>query len=216
MSDDQGLRHHVMEELAWEPSLDAAHIAVSASNGVVTLRGHVGSYAEKLAAALAAKRVKGVRAIAQEIEVRLPYGNKTADDEIAQRAARLVEWNMSLPEGRVQSRVEKGWIVLTGEVEWQYQKDAAETGLEKLSGVLGVTNQITVRPTVAPADIRVKIESAFRRNADLELEGISVRTDGGTVILEGTVHAWYERDMAERAAWSAPGVAKVEDLIRLG
>jgi osmotically-inducible protein OsmY len=216
MATDKAIQHDVMAELEWEPSLDAANIGVAVHNGVVTLSGHVGSYLEKRTAERAVRKVNGVRAIAQELSVVLPGDRKVADDAIAERASRIIAWNVGAPPGAVQIKVERGWITLSGEVDWQYQKERAERDVEKLSGVVGVINHMTVKARVSPADIRGKIEAAFRRNAELESSGITVRAEDTKVILSGQVHAWYEREVAERAAWSAPGVTQVEDHITVG
>lgn len=208
---DLSLRENVLNELEFEPSIHAAHIGVAVDNGVVTLSGHVGSYAEKLMAERVAQRVKGVRAIAQEIEVRWPSDRKTSDDEIAQRALKIIEWDATVPDGKVQLTVQKGWVTLTGEVPWYFQSRAAETAVRKLSGVTGITNAITIKPTVQAGDIKHRIEDALKRNAEVEANQIRVLVSGGRVTLEGKVKAWHERALAERAAWAAPGVNMVED-----
>lgn len=208
---DLSLRDNVLSELEFEPSVNAAHIGVAADNGVVTLSGHVGSYAEKLMAERVVQRVKGVRAIAQEIEVRWPSDRKTSDDEIAQRALKIIEWDTTIPNGRVQLKVQKGWVTLAGEVEWYFQSSAAEAAVRKLSGVTGITNNITIKPAAHAGDIKHRIEDALKRNAELEANQIRVLVSGHRVTLEGKVGAWHERVLAERAAWAAPGVAVVED-----
>ena len=209
---DLSLRQTIIDELDFEPSVNAAHIGVAVDNGVATLSGHVSSYAEKLAAEKAVKRVKGVRAIAQEIEVRFPEDKKTADDEIALRAANILQWNSVVPPGRVKIKVQDGWVALNGEVDWQFQRSAAEKMVRRLSGVAGVLNSITLKPRVQPADVKRKIEDALTRNAAVEADKIRVRVfDGGKVALEGLVHDWQERDAVGRAAWSVPGVVRVED-----
>ncbi|WP_089175577.1 BON domain-containing protein [Bosea sp. AS-1] len=208
---DLSLRENVLNELEFEPSVNAAHIGVAAENGVITLSGHVGSYAEKLMAERVVQRVKGVRAIAQEIEVRWPTDQKTNDDEIAQRALKIIEWDTTIPNGKVQIKVQKGWVTLTGEVPWYFQSSAAETAVRKLSGVIGITNNITIKPSVQAGDIKHRIEDALKRNAELEANQIRVLVSGSRVTLEGKVNAWHERVLAERAAWAAPGVAIVED-----
>ena len=208
--DDTLLRQLVTDELDYEPSIDAAHIGVAVDNGVVTLSGHVDSYAQKLDAERAALRVKGVRAVAQQIDVRYPADKKTHDDEIAGRAAKVVG-DARVPEGQVKVSVQKGWVTLAGTVEWQYQKLAAEAAVRKLSGVTGVSNSIEVKPRVHAADVKERILAALHRNADLEGAGIRVTVLSGRVILDGSVKAWHERALAERAAWAAPGVKAVED-----
>ena len=211
MISDLELRQDVLDELEFEPSVNAAHIGVAANRGVVTLTGFVTSYAEKAAAERAARRVKGVKAIAEEIEVRLPSDTKRADDEIAARAVDILKWHGGLPAERLTVKVEKGIVTLTGEVDWQYQKADAEHVVHKLSGVIDVVNQIRVAAPVYASDIKEKIQKALRRSAEVEASRITVETDGGKVILSGKVRAWYERDIAERAAWSAPGVTEVQD-----
>lgn len=213
---DRDLRHSVMEELDFDPSFDAADIGVAAENGVVTLTGHVRSYAEKLAVERAVQRVRGVHGIAEEIEIRYPADKKTADDQIAERAISSIGWNAQVPKDAVLVKVEKGWVTLTGSVDWQYQRNAAASAVRRLSGVMGVTNLIAIRPQVRPADIESKILNALRRNAELEAGAIRVSVDDDTVTLEGRVKGWYERGLAERAAWSAPGVRNVEDRIAVG
>lgn len=215
MKTDRQLQQDVEAELSWEPSVDAAHIGVAAKDGVITLSGHVPTYAEKVAAERAARRVKGVRAIAQEIDVRYASSANTADDEIARRVTQLLSWDVFVPHEEVQAKVEKGWVTLTGTVDWQYQKASAEKDVTKIGGVRGVTNLIAVKPSVETGDVRRKIEDAFKRNANLEASGITVQADGSKVILGGKVRAWYERGLAEQAAWGAPGVTQIEDRIAL-
>lgn len=213
---DSALRQDVIDELEFEPRVNAAHIGVAVENGVVTLSGHVGSYAEKLAAEKAAKRVKGVHAIAEEIEVRFPSDKKTADDEIAARAVNILRWSSVVPPDSVMIKVQDGWIRLSGEVNWQFQRSAAEAEIRRLSGVTGVVNGITIKPRVQPVDIKRKIEAALKRHAEIEAQGIRVTVeDGGRVGLEGYVHDWREREAATNAAWSAPGVVRVDDRLRI-
>ena len=214
--DDKTLRQFIIDELDFEPSIDAANIGVAVEKGVVTLTGHVASYVEKLAAERAVKRVKGVKAIAQEIEVRFSNQPKRSDDEIAQRALDILTWSVQVPADSIQVKVEKGWITLTGAVEWQYQKQAAESAVRHLSGIRGVTNVIEIKPHVAASDVHRKIMDSLKRNAEVEADSIRVVVDNGKVILEGKVKAWYERNLAERAAWSAPGVKAVEDRLSIG
>lgn len=211
MNDTQ-LRQNIIDELEFEPSVNAAHIGVAVNNGVVTLTGHVGSYAEKVAAEQAARRVKGVRAIAQEMEVRYPSDKKTADEDIAARALNILRWNTVVPAEKVQVKVQDGWMTLTGEVDWQFQRSSAESQLLKLSGVAGIINDITIKSRVQPQDIKRKIEDALKRSAEIEAQRIRVSVwDGGKVSLEGKVHDLQERYTVENAAWSAPGVTLVED-----
>jgi osmotically-inducible protein OsmY len=213
---DTGLRQDIIDELEFEPSIDAADIGVAVENGVVTLTGHVPTYAQKATVEEVVWRIKGVKGMAQEIEVR-PYGaNKTADDEIAKRALSMLEWNTVLPRGAVQIKVQNGWLTLTGKVEWNYQKVKAETTVKELAGVTGVTNHIQVTPHISSSDVKKRIEDALRRNAEVEAKSINVDVYDGKVTLQGRVHAWSERSAAERAAWSAPGVKTVEDRITIG
>lgn len=213
MKTDSQLQQDVMDELQWEPRVDHANIGVAAMDGVITLSGFVGSYAEKIAAEKAARRVRGVRGLAEEIEVRLPSDAKTADPEIAKRIADMFEWSALIPKSKIAIKVEHGWVTLSGAVDRYYQRKSAGDLVSRISGVKGVSNQITIREVPSPGDVKDRIMAAFRRNADLDASTITVAADGHTVKLSGRVHAWYERQIAERAAWSAPGVSRVEDNI---
>jgi osmotically-inducible protein OsmY len=214
--DDKQLRQNVLEELDFEPSVDAAHIGVAVDDGVVTLTGHASSYAEKLAAERAVRQVKGVRAIAQEIEVRYPSDKKTADDEIAKRALSVLEWHAMIPQNAVEVTIQKGWVTLAGEVNWQYQRKSAEDAIRKLSGVIGVINNISLKPTVSVMDIKRKIEGALARYAHIEAEAIRVNVrDGNKVTIEGKVDSWDEREAVEDAAWSVAGVQSVDDRLTI-
>ena len=215
MSSDLELRQDVLDELEFEPSVNAAHIGVTANRGVVTLTGFVTSYAEKTMAERAARRVKGIKAIAEEIEVRLPSDTKRADDEIAARAIDILKWQVGVPADRIKVKVEKGVVTLTGDVDWQFQKTEADHVVHKLSGVFDVVNQIRVASPIHAVEVKEKIEKALQRSAELEASRITVETEGGRVILKGRVRAWYERDIAERAAWSAPGVTEVVDRLTI-
>ncbi len=208
---DKSLQQAVLDELDWEPSVDAAHIGVTANNGVVTLTGHVSSYTQKWAAERAVGRVTGVKAVAEELEVRFPFEGKNSDDDIAKRAVQSLDWDVSVPNDKVKVKVEKGWVTLSGEVDWYFQRSAAEADVRKLQGVKGVSDEIKVKPSVNAYDVREKIKSAFDRNAQLEAANIIVTADGGKVTLSGKVDTWRDRDLAERTAWSAPGVTQVED-----
>jgi osmotically-inducible protein OsmY len=214
---DSTVRQDILDELDFEPSIDAADIGVAVENGIVTLTGHVPTFAQKVTVEDVARRVKGVKGIAQEIEVR-PFGtNRTADDEIAKRAVNSINWNTSIPDDAVQVKVQKGWVTLTGKVEWQYQKSAATDTVRDLAGVIGVSNHIEIKQRASAFDVKKRIEDALKRNAEIEAQAIKVNIlDGGKVTLEGRVHAWSERSAAERAAWSAPGVNTVEDRLTIG
>lgn len=213
---DKELRQSVLDELEFEPSIDAANIGVAAEHGVVTLTGHVPDYAQKLAAERAAWRVKGVKGIAQEIEVRLPGHVRCNDDEIAQRALNILAWNSLVPANAVKVKVADGWITLTGNVDWHYQRDAAEREMRKLFGIAGVVNNVELKPSAKVGDVRQKILDALKRHAEVEAERIQVEIrDSGTVRLEGQVDNWDERQAVERAVWSAPGVRAIDDRLRI-
>lgn len=208
---DVTLRQHIIAALEFEPSLDAVHIGVAVEDGIVTLTGHVRSYAEKLTAELLTQRIRGVRAVAEEIEVRFPEDKKTADDEIARRALSIIAWDTTIPDDTIKLKVQKGWITLTGEVEWHFQRAAAESAIRRLTGVAGVINLLSIRPRLDLSNIQSCIEGALKRDAEIEADGINIKVSGSKVILEGSVHAWRERGVAERAAWATPGVTAVED-----
>ncbi len=213
--DDSMLRQAVLDELEFEPSIDAAHIGAAVDHGVVTLMGHVGDYSQKHAALDAVLRVHGVRGIADEIEVRYPAQKKTSDDEIATRAANILDWDSALPKDAIKVEVRRGWITLTGKVGWKYQQAHAEQDIRRLSGVVGVTNSIEIEPPLQATDVRQKIESAIKRRADAEIRGITILVRNDEVVLEGTVSTWDERMAVENAAWSTPGVKAVDDRIRI-
>jgi osmotically-inducible protein OsmY len=210
---DTTLRQDIIDELDFEPSIDAANIGVAVEDGVVALTGHVATYFQKTKVEDAVRRVKGVKGIAQEIEVRLLGSNKTADDEIAKRALNMIKWNTAIPMDVVQVKVQNGWVTLTGDVEWQYQKNAASDAVKGLAGVFGVTNNIDVKPHASAFDVKKRIEDALKRNAEVEAAAVKVNVLDGKVTLEGRVNLWSERSAAERAAWSAPGVSLVVDRI---
>jgi osmotically-inducible protein OsmY len=215
MISDHQLRQSVLEELDYEPSVDANHIGVSADAGVVTLTGFASSYREKLAAERAVRRVRGVKAIAQEIEVRLPSDRKLADDRIAKRAIDVLKWRGAAATDRIVITVERGVVTLEGEVDWQFQKADVEAAIQGLIGVVNVSNLLRVRSPLQVSEIKQKIEQALRRSAELDASHITVQAEGSKIILGGKVHAWYERDLAEQAAWSAPGVTEVQDRIEI-
>lgn len=211
MKTDSQLQLDLMEELTWEPGVDHERIGVSVANGVVALTGTVRSYPEKLLAEKAVRRVKGVRAVAEDLQVRYGWQPKTSDAEIAKRVADVLEWNPLVPRDRIEVTVEGGIVKLSGKVDWHYQKNLAFEDASKISGVLRIENSIQVAPPVATTDIRHRIEQAFERQADLEAESITVQAQGGKVTLTGQVSSWNKRNLAERAAWAAPGVTQVED-----
>lgn len=215
MSDRQ-LRQHVLDELEFEPSVDAAGIRVTAEHGVVTLAGHVPDCSQRRAAERAAWRVKGVKDIAQEIEVRLPSHIRCSDEEIALRVIIILAWNASIPNRAIKARVDDGWITLTGQVDWNYQRDAAEREVRNLSGVNGVTNRIELKPSAKAENVKQRIVDALHRHAEVEAGRIRVEIqDSGTVMLEGEVDNWDERRAVEHAVWSTPGVRAVVDRLRI-
>ncbi|HET9440032.1 MAG TPA: BON domain-containing protein [Longimicrobiales bacterium] len=208
------LKRLVEEELEWEPSIDAAGIGVEVSEeGVVTLTGHVRSYTERLAAEKAAKKVRGVVAVANDIEVRLL--GKRDDTTIAETSAHALFVNVNVPDDRIQVVANDGWLTLEGEVDWEYQRRAAEKCVRELTGVRGVTNFIHVTPRIKPIEIREKIRAAFERNALVDADRVQVIIDDTRVILSGSVQSWQERTEAERQAWAAPGVTAVENKLRV-
>jgi hyperosmotically inducible protein len=214
MSESQ-LRQDILDEFEFDPSFNSGHLDVTVDQNVVALSGHVNSYAEKLAAIAATRRVKGVHAITEAIEVRYPF-NKTADDQIAQRASDILDWNVLVPANAVEVLVQDGWITLSGSVDWHYERTAAEDDVRKLSGVQGVVNNIVINnPNVDTSSIRTKIESALKRHA-IQAKAIRVTVQNGNkVVLEGNVFTWDERRAVQNAAWSTPGVAAVDDRLMI-
>lgn len=213
MKSDSELQRDVLEELEFEPMVEHAHIGVTAKNGVVMLTGFVPNYTQKAAAERAAARVKGVKAIAEEIEVRFATDPKTSDPEIAERIVRLFQWDVVVPADKISVRVEHGWVTLSGQVEWNFQKTAAQSVVSRITGIKGVTNMIKVAAKLSPADVRERIMAAIKRQGALDASAIQVAVDGQTVKLSGEVRGWNERRVAEKAAWSIPGVTHVEDEI---
>jgi osmotically-inducible protein OsmY len=210
---DSDIKRDLEDELRFDPDIDATDIAVSVHNGVVSLSGFVRSYAQKTQAERDAKRVAGVVAVANDIEVRLPVIDERPDPDIARDAVNALKTELPYSADNIKLTVKNGWLTLEGAVEWKYAAERAESAVKRVRGVKGVTNAITVKPKVAPYEIRRKIEDALRRSAEVDASRITVETNGSEVILRGTVRAWAEREEAERAAWSAPGVTKVDDRI---
>jgi osmotically-inducible protein OsmY len=214
MGGDTQLKKHVEDELRWQPSVDEAAIGVSVHDAIVTLTGHVRSYAEKMAAERAIMRIHGVKALASVLEVLLARHERT-DEEIAQTAHSVLLWNAAVPKDAIKAKVTKGWVTLSGAVEWPFQRYTAERTISHLIGVKGVINEIEIKPsrTVVTAEVKTGIESALKRSAEVEARRIHVEVRGSTVVLTGTVSSWPERNAAERAAWAAPGVSKVENKV---
>jgi osmotically-inducible protein OsmY len=213
MKSDSELERDVKEELRWHPDLDATDIAVSAHSGAVTLTGFVRGYTDKYEAESAAKRVAGVIAVANDIEVRMPSIHQRPDPDIARDAAAAIKNYLPISYEQIKAVVRDGWVTLEGEVEWQYQQQTAEIAVRPLQGVKGVSNLIEIKPRAKPYDIKRKIEEAFRRNAEVDANQIIIETNGSEVVLKGKVRSWAEREEAERVAWRAPGATKVEDHI---
>ena len=213
--DDKTLRQNIIDELNFEPSIDAASIAVAVDDGVVTLTGKVPNYAQKHLAELAVRRVRGVRGIAEELKVMLDGSNPYADDDIAQRALTVLDLNVLVPIGKIMVKVEHGWLTLTGEVEWDYQRTAAMHDLRKLRGVMGITNNVTLKPHASAPDIKQRITDALKRSAEVEGSRIKVSVINGEVELRGDVDSFADRRSVAQAAWSAPGVTMVKDHVHV-
>ena len=211
MKTDLEIRNDVLDELAWQPNINETEIGVIVKDGIVTLTGTVDGYTKKRAAENAVKKVKGVKAVAEDIEVKFGSTFKKTDVEIAKSAVNSIEWNASVPNDKVMIKVDDGWVYLTGEVQWSYQKDATKRAVENLLGVRGVSNLITIKQAVEPYQIKERIKKAFERSADLEAKNIKVSVDGHRVKLRGKVHSIAEKDEARKAAYHAPGVYEVDN-----
>ena len=211
MKADAQIQKDVMEEMKWDPSVTHEHIGVAVANGVVTLSGQVPSYIEKSAAEKVAQRVTGVNAIVEDIEVNYPSHHNRTDEDIANAVLLAFQWNVQVPDDKIKVKVSKGWVTLTGKVEWEFQKEAAENAVKPLIGVIGVTNSVDVAPKVQAYDVKVKIEQALKRSIEQEVEKIKVAVDGSKVTLSGKVRSFSELLEAKSAAWNAPGVTTVKD-----
>lgn len=213
MSDDLDLQEAVLDELRWEPRLEAAHLGVIVHDDVVTLTGHVDTYAQKHAAEVAAHRVKGVHAVANEVEVRLPADDQRTDEDIAAAALERLAWDVTIPEGTIHLTVEDGWVTLGGDVDWHYQRENAEQALQRLYGVTGISNEIAIKKQIDAGHISDDIMHALHRSWFFDPKTIDVRVDEGTVFLSGTVHTPHDRQVAAATAWAAPGVTDVRNEI---
>lgn len=216
MKTDADLQRDVIAELSWDPAVDATSIGVAVKDGVVTLTGHLNTFAEKHAAARAVRRMAGVKAIALEIDVRLAPDHRRSDTDIATSAEQALKWNTLIPADAVKLSVDRGWITLRGDVEWDYQRRAIEKAVRPLMGVVGISNEITLRVKPKLDNLHHKIEEALTRQAIREARHIKIGVDGTTVTLTGQVHSWHEREAAQWVAWTAPGVRAVINELRVG
>ncbi|MCX6016903.1 MAG: BON domain-containing protein [Chloroflexi bacterium] len=216
MQEDKQLRTNVLEAIAYEPSLDAGRIGVAVENGIVTLTGEVHSYPERWAAERVTRSIAGVRGIVEEIAVNLPEHHLRTDTDIAEAALQALRWDVNVPHEAVQIKVEHGWLTLTGEVKWNFQRSHATAAVQNLTGVNGVSNLITLAVEADPIDVRERIERAFQRTAQIEAERVRIEVTNGKITLRGTVATWSERAAAEETAWAASGVTEVTNLITVG
>ncbi|MET3107038.1 osmotically-inducible protein OsmY [Oxalobacteraceae bacterium GrIS 2.11] len=215
MMSNTELQRTVEDELKWNPSLDASHIGVTVKDGIVTLTGYVVSYFQKKKAESLVKHLAHVKAVVDELELKLPNSAKRGDLDLAESALEVLKLNVLVPAGKILVTVDNGWISLDGVVDWQYQRTAAEDAIKYLTGVRGISNNVTVKSTVHPADVKLKIQNALIRNAQIDASHITVDTANGKATLAGHVRSWIEREQAEAAAWSAPGISKVENRISI-
>ncbi len=209
MKSDAQLKRDITSELEWDPSVNATNVGVAVKEGVVTLTGHLETYAEKHAIERAVQRVEGVQALAVELDVKLDPGHQRSDSDIAAAAESALQWHALVPDDRVRVKVEKGWVTLSGEVDWEFQRASAEKAVRPLTGVVGLSNAITLKVKTTPGNISTRISDALARQAEREAKGIEVKVSGSVVTLSGKVHSWAERTAAQGAAWSAPGITQV-------
>lgn len=215
MKTDSEIQKDVMEQLRWEPLLNASEIGIAVKKGIVTLSGTVDTYNKKLKAEQAAKKVAGVKAVAVEMDVKIGVAGKKTDAEIAEAVVNALKWHTSVPDERIKVKVEKGWVTLEGELEWEYQRSAARTAIENISGVVGIANNIRLTQFIKTTDVKNKIVSAFHRSATVDADKITVLADGSKVTLAGKVRSFAEKRDAEDAAWDAPGVNKVDNKLEI-
>ena len=215
MKTDAQLRKDIIDELDWDPSFNAAHIGVAVDRGVVTLTGHIDTYAEKAAIERALQRVQGVAAIALELDVKLAPNHQRSDTELAQALQSALQAQALVPASRITLKVEHGWVTLSGEVDWDYQRSTAERTVHQMMGVVGVSNRVTLKPRTVPTDVSNRIKDALARQAEREARGIEVAISGSTATLRGNVHSWAERNAAQGAAWSAPGITLVVNELKV-
>jgi osmotically-inducible protein OsmY len=216
MKTDSEIKKDVLAEMEWDPEVNAAHVGISVKDGVVTVSGHLDTYAEKFAIDRALRRVDGVSAIAMEVDVVLSPEHRRGDSEIAAAAAQALKWQARLPDGKLRVSVEHGWVHLSGEVDWEFQRRAAEKAVRPLTGVVGVSNEITLASKALPADLTQRISQALQRQALREAKRVEVSVDGTKVTLRGQVHSWQERDAVQGAVWAAPGVRTVINELHVG
>lgn len=215
MKSDAQLKADVTRELEWDTSINASNVGIAVNNGIVTLSGHLDTYAEKYAIERAAQRVEGVKAVAVELDVKLAPDHKRSDSEIAQAIETAFKWHVFIPGDRVHVKVEKGWVTLTGQVDWEYQRSATEKTVRPVTGVVGVTNQIVLKAQIPPSDISHRIGEALKRHAEREAKNVEVSVNGSVVTLRGKVDSWPERMAAQGATWSAPGITQVVNELRV-